>query len=215
MPLIRTDFSPLDHGFRFHNSFEFHFEFRLPFAGSIDLGSIAYGLCGGMCFVALDYFHAGTPVTPEMDVGAIDPELRRYLTERQVDSLSLPVIPKVIEWMLRSDEDVGRLTSWREFPKLYRRLNKGEPATLVLIRARGVEDPTQNHQVVAVGYDFDEHSRGLVVYVYDPNRPGQEPTLSMNLAHPSSGIDATQSTGEELRAFFVVDYEQQTPPQGL
>ena len=212
MALIRTNFSPQDHGFRFGNYFEFHFEFKLPFAGSIDLGSIAYGLCGGMCFAALDYFHEDRPVPQAARVEDIDSELRGYLTERQVDSLSLLVIPKVIEWMLRSDEDVGRLTSWREYPKLYRRLKKGEPATLVLIRASGVEDPTQNHQVVAVGYDFDETTRDLVVHIYDPNHPGEEPTLSMNLAHPSSGINPTQSTGEELRAFFVINHKLQTPP---
>jgi hypothetical protein len=212
MALVRTGFSALDHGFRFANRFEFSFELKLPFAGSIDLGSIVYGLCGGMCFAVLDYFRTGRPIPSQTSVEDIEPGLRSYLRERQLDSLSLPVIPKVIEWMMREDGDVGRLTASREFPKLYRRLNRGNPAVLALIRGRGVEDPTQNHQVVALGYDLDDTTRQLTVHLYDPNHPGHEPTLSMNLATPSRGIEAVQSTGEELRAFFVIAYGRQTPP---
>ena len=177
-----------------------------------------YGLCGGMCFAALDYFHAGKPVPDQITVPAIGTDLYRYLWDRQLDTLSLPVILRVIEWMLRDDGDVARLTARREFPKLYRRLDKGNPAVLALIRGRGVEDPTQNHQVVAVGYDFDETTRQLTVYLYDPNHPydpnypGQEPRLTMNLARPSRGIEAAQSTGEPLRGFFVIAYKPQTPP---
>jgi len=212
MALVRTDFSAQDDGFRFVNSFEFSFEFKLPFAGSIDLGHIVYGLCGGMCFAALDYFHAGNPVLAHTSVEDVEPELRNYLWERQLDSLSLPVIPRVIEWMLRDDRHVGRLTAGREFPKLRRRLDKGSPAVLALIRGHGVDDPTQNHQVVTIGYDFDETTRELTTYLYDPNHPGQEPSLTMNFARPSRGIDAAQSSEEPLRGFFVIAYKQQTPP---
>lgn len=212
MALVRTNFSAKDHGFQFINAFPFSVEFSLPFAGSIDLGHIVYGLCGGMCFSALDHFHTGKPVPAQTSVPDMGTDLHRYLWDRQLDSLSLPVIPKVIEWMLRDDGDVGRLTARREVPKLYRRLNKGNPAVLALIRGRGVEDPTQNHQVVAVGYDFDETTKQLTVDLYDPNHPGQEPRLTMNLARPSRGIEAAQSTGEPLRGFFVITYKPQTPP---
>jgi hypothetical protein len=212
MALVRTPFSAQNHGFRFANRFEFSFEFRLPFVGPIDLGNIVFGLCGGMCFAALDYFHTGRSVPPETSAELIEPELRSYLGQRQLDSLSLPVIPKVIEWMMRDDVEVGRLTASREFPKLYRRLNRGNPAVLALIRACGVEDPTQNHQVVALGYDLDDVTRQLTVHLYDPNHPGIEPTLSMDLARPSRGISVVQSTGEELRGFFVISYNPQAVP---
>ena len=212
MALVRTDFSAQHHGFGFVNHFKFSFEFKLPFAGSINLGHIVYGLCGGMCFAALDYFHAGKPLPTRTSVQEVQPDLRSYLWERQLDSLSLPVILKVIEWMLQDDGHVGRLTARREFPKLHRRLDKGNPAVLALIRGRGVQDPTQNHQVVAVGYDFDETTRHLTVYLYDPNHPGQEPTLSMNLTRPSRGIAAAQSSAEALRGFFVIAYKRQTLP---
>ena len=212
MARVNTAFASERHGFQFVNRFEFSLALQLPFVGSINLGSIVYGLCGGMCFAALDYFHLGRAVPTQSDVEQIDPELEGYLMRRQLDSMSLPVVPKVIEWMLRDDGDVGRLTSQREFPKLYRRINKGNPAVLCLVRGQGVEDPTQNHQVVAVGYDFDDVTRQLTVYLYDPNHPRHEPTLSMNLARPSSGIGATQSSEEPLRGFFVIDYQQQTPP---
>jgi len=210
--IVRTNFSAQHHGFGFANRFEFSFEFELPLAGPINLGRIVYGLCGGMCFAALDHFHAGIPVPTPTSVQEVAPELRSYLWQRQLDSLSLPVILKVIEGMLQDDGGLGRLTAQREFPKLHRRLSRGDPAVLCLIRAHGVEDPTQNHQVVALGYDLDETTRHLTVYLYDPNHPGQEPVLSVKLARPSRGIDATQSSGEPLRGFFVIDYQRQIPP---
>jgi hypothetical protein len=210
---IRTDFLPQDHGFRFINRFEFSFDFELPLAGTIDLGRIVYGLCGGMSFAALDYFHTGRSVPDQAAVPDEGSTLYRYLWDRQLDSLSLPVgVIKVLEWMLRDDESVGRLVARREFPKVRRRLDRGNPAVLALIRVHGIDDPTQNHQVVARAYDFDEATRQLKIYVYDPNHPGHEPWLSMNLARPSRGIDAVQSSGEPLRGFFVLDYKVQTPP---
>lgn len=211
MTLVRTDFSAQAHGFAFVNRFQFSFEFPLPFAGSINLGQIVYGLCGGMCFAALDYFHAARPVPAPVSVEDVGPDLRSYLWQRQLDSLSLPVILKVIEGMLQDHGNVGRLTAGREFPKLRRRLDRGNPAVLALIRGHGVENPTQNHQVVALGYDFEETTRNLTVHLYDPNHPGEEPALTMNLARPSRGIDAVQASGEPLRGFFVIGYERHTP----
>ena len=54
MALERTDFEVQKQGFRFWNYFDFSLKFELPLAGAIDLGKIIYGLCGGMCFAALD-----------------------------------------------------------------------------------------------------------------------------------------------------------------
>jgi hypothetical protein len=214
MKQIITDFTAQSDGFRFVNSFAFSREFKLPFlAHPIDLGHLAYGLCGGMSFAALDYFNAGNPVPKQGVVPNAGTALYQYLMNRQIDSLSLPVVPlKIIEWMLRPDPEVGSLTAQREFPKLRRRLDGNTPAVLALVRAQGIADPTQNHQVVARGYDFDETTKQVTIYLYDPNHPGQEPTLTMNFARPSQGINPTQSTGEPLRGFFVLDYDPRKPP---
>jgi hypothetical protein len=113
--------------------------------------------------------------------------------------------------MLREDKDIWQRIARSEFPKLRRRINKGNPAVLAMIRVGGIDDPTQNHQVVAHSYDFDETTKHLEINLYDPNHPGQEPRLSMNLTRPSSGINLTQSSGEPLRGFFVIKYKPETP----
>jgi hypothetical protein len=185
---------------------------KLPVIGRVASGSVAYGLCGGMCFAALDYYHAGRSVPGESDVDLIVPEVQNYLRRRQLDSLSLPVVARVIRWMMLDDRDVGRLTVTQQFPKLRARLERDDPAVLLLVRARGMEDPTRNHQVIAVGYQLDDTAGYLTIYVYDPNHPGMEPTISMTISQPDRGIHAEQSTGEELRAFFVNDYRPRVAP---
>ena len=128
-------------------------------------------------------------------------------------SLAVPVVPlKVMEWMLRDDDDVAQQTARREFSRVQSRITRGNPAVICLIRAGGVSNPTRNHQVVVVGYDLDEVTGQLTLFLYDPNHPGQETQITMH--RPEAGrrhVSATevalsQSTGEPLRAFFVLDY---------
>jgi hypothetical protein len=51
-----------------------------------------------------------------------------------------------------------------------------------------------------------------VVQLYDPNHPMTEPTLRMNFADPRLGINPSQSTGEALRGWFVIDYKPRPVP---
>jgi hypothetical protein len=208
---VLTTFLPREHGFHFVNRFDINFEFDLPLIGKIDLGDIVYGLCGGMCFAALDHYYAGKPVpayTNEQDIPAA---FHNYLMKRQLDSMMLPVVPKVIEWMLRGDDDLGLRMSRYEIPKIRRSLDSGKPVVLALIRVGGVNDPTKNHQVLVRGYDFDPQSKDLVFHLYDPNWPGQEPEIRLNLTKPSQGVQSLESTGEPLRGLFQINYRQEQP----
>jgi len=210
VPVSRTVFSPRVHGFRFENAFQFSFEFVVPLVGRIDLGRIMYGLCGGMCFAALDYTYADRPVPSGAAAPTPGTDLYAYLWQRQLDSLWGPVVPlKVIAWMLRTNRAVSLLTA-NEFPQVRARIDRGTPAVLCLIRARGLRDPTQNHQVLATGYRLDPATNQVTIDIYDPNHPGQDSTLTMNLSDPSGGIDLVQSTGEPIRGFFVIKYEPQS-----
>jgi hypothetical protein len=212
MASFSTNFHPLEQGFHFTNSFEFNFKLGLPLANPIHLKDIFYGLCGGMCFTALDYFNAGLPIPSFTEVDRLPPELLSYLHRRQLDSLNLPVIPKVIEWMLRSDLDVSRLTACSEVPKLRIRLKDGQPVVLGLIRVHTGKSPTENHQVLATGYDIEDQTNALTIHLYDPNHPAEEPTLLLDISQPSQGLSIRQSTGEALRAFFVINYKERKPP---
>jgi hypothetical protein len=212
MTVQMTNFTVEDHGFRFSNSFTFSLEFDIPLVGKVDLKDVVLGFCGGMCFGALDYFHAGVQIPAQTTVPEEGTPLFRYLWDRQLDSLAIPAgVLKVFEWMIREDADIWRRTAWREFPKLRLRIDRGDPAVLVLIRESGLLDPTQNHQVVALGYDYEEATKDLEIFIYDPNHKLQNPSLTMNLTNPSSGISIQQSTGEPLRAFYVLKYKSQSP----
>ncbi len=212
----RTPFTPQQNGFKFVNRFDFpdFFQFKLPFIRftSISLGEMVYGLCGGMCFTALDYFHSGKPLPAFTDVDDINLKLFFYLWERQLSSLSSDVVHRVLKWIVMDDNNMARTVNQWEIPKLRTQIDLSKPAVLALIRTKAITDITKNHQVIASGYDFEPATKDMKVYLYDPNHPGKEPTLSMNLSKPSQGIGLSQSTREPIRGFFLLDYEPQLPP---
>jgi len=213
MSRASTAFSPSTHGFRFTNRFDYSFDFELPLVGKVDLGELVLGLCGGMCFVALDYFYAGGSIPSGTRGPAKGTQLRRHLEARQLESLAPPAgILKVLNWMVLPDGEVARLTAGRESRKLRTRIDRGEPVVLALIREGRVGNPTKNHQVVATAYQFDEQMRQLKIDLYDPNHPGRAPNLAFDLSNPALGIAAKQSSGEALRGFFVIHYQRRTPP---
>jgi hypothetical protein len=215
MAPITTAFDPLRHGFRFVNAFQFPYLFNisLPLLGPRGIGDVMVGLCGGMCSAALDYFNDGITPVEERDVEKIPLSLFRYLWERQLDTLTTPVMEKLITWSLLSTRALAKKTAEDEIPRLRSELDAGRPVILGLMRSRGLLSLTQNHQVLATGYEFNPASQEMSVQLYDPNHPGRKPELTMNLAGPWRGIKLEQSTGEELRGFFVINYVRKSPPR--
>jgi hypothetical protein len=209
-----TNFSPKTHGFRFANSFDFPYLFNisLPLLGSRGIGDVVYGLCGGMCSAALDYFNASKGVPTVTSVENINLRLFRHLWTRQLDTLGMQVLEKLLTWAILDTRILARFVERDEIPKLRQRLDSGSPAILVLMRARGLLSLTQNHQVLAIGYTYDPATKDMTINLYDPNHPRKEPTLNLNLRSPWSGLKLSQSTGEPLRAFFVIDYNPLPPP---
>lgn len=208
MASVKTAFVPNKHGFKFKNQFTFTLEYTLPLIGEIDLEDLMIGLCGGMCFTALDYFHSGIPIPSRQTVPSTGTELRKRLIRKQVQSLIPPDgIIKVLTWTVKDDSYVWRYTVGREFRKLRTRLNKREPAVLALIRVGRGEDPRKNHQVVAHSYHYHEQSGRVRIGIYDPNHPNEQSWLSLNVASPRTGINAKQSNDEPFRGFFVIDYK--------
>ncbi len=216
MVKAQTGFKPLEHGFRFVNYFEFRFpiKYALPFTGNVDLNDIVFGLCGGMCFSALDYFY--TNQTPPIDEhpDKINGKLFTYLCQRQLDSLSIQVVLKILDWMLNEDRVIASRMTRYEIPKLLRMLDKGQPAVLCLIRVQGLNNPTRNHQVIATGYEVDLATGDLIISLYDPNYPGRETTLLVRQSKGVEGRILEQSSGEQNRGFFIIPYKvRRTPPK--
>jgi len=215
MALVSTKFSYQKNGFRFINRFELSLpiKFQLPFGASVDLNKVVFGLCGGMCFSALDYFNLGDLPPQTEQVKQIDFRLLTYLCERQLDSLKISTLLKVFEWMLMEDRTLAARLSRYEIPKLRRSLDKGEPVVLALIRVQNLDDPTRNHQVLATGYEVDPTAKKYTISLYDPNHPGKDVSISVDLSDPKSGMQIKQSTGEFLRGFFIIPYTaSRTPP---
>jgi hypothetical protein len=198
VPIYDTWFDPNRHGFAFANLFDFRLAFDVPWLGAIDLGSIVYGLCGGMCFAALDYWHAGIPVPTDANVRDLG-RLYPWIWRRQIDSLTLPTGPlRVFQSMMRSDADLAGLATGREHHRLMRRLARAEPAVLLLVRGAGMADPTINHQVVAVR--AEQRADATTLWLYDPNYPAEHPTMTID------GSGCVHSTGERDRGYYVLDY---------
>jgi hypothetical protein len=217
MQNVMTTFSPQLNGLKFINRFEIpdFLKLNLPlFPNSpLHITDIVYGLCGGMCFTALDYFNVGKAVPAYTDINDISLGLFYYLWKRQLASLDHKVIEKLFVWMLLDDLGVARNVAADEVPALRAKLDKKTPVPLVLVRVRGISDPTHNHQVLAVGYDFDPDSQQMTIYLYDPNHPGINPEIYLNLKDPDHGIAISQSTAEPLRGFFLItSYRKTTPP---
>jgi hypothetical protein len=212
---VRTPFEPQVNGFKFINYFQLppSISLNIPFVhiSSVSLPNLVYGLCGGMCFSALDYFHAGKAIPGDENIPASGSPIYNYLLGRQLNSLDQGTLEKVIFWMLSSNEDLDERIAGGEIGTLRASLDGGNPAVLVLIRAQGLTDPSHNHQVTAIGYDFDSDTEAMTIYLYDPNHPGEQPTLNLNLANPAAGINLVQSTGEPLRGFFVNNYQAHVP----
>ncbi len=215
MVSVKSPFDPRINGFKFINYFQLPSSIGLNISfvhiTSVSLPNLVYGLCGGMCFSALDYFYAGKGIPGDGNIPASGSPIYNYLLSRQLTSLDHGTIEKVIFWMLSSDEDLAERMVGGEIPALRASLDGGSPAVLVLIRARGLTDPSHNHQVTAIGYDFDPASKAMTIYLYDPNHPGEEPSLTLNLANPATSLGLVQSTGEPLRGFFVNNYQAKVP----
>lgn len=200
---IITSFKPTAHGFHFNNSFTIN-----PAVLGLDLGTWPMGLCGGMCAAALSRYTQNQQIPANSRAPRQRTSLYGELLKRQLKSTPPSVLAKVYDWQSAPDEaqlhrkpSVASRTK-QEWWKLKDRLDQGLPAIIVLIRAVGyLANPGDNHQVLAIGYDYNPTSKDLRLQVYDPNDHDQTNTLSMNLGRQR--LDAQDSTGQRLRGFFV------------
>jgi hypothetical protein len=212
MAFISTKFDPLVHGFKFVNRFDFPdlFKSTLTFFPHKGIGDILYGLCGGMCFAAIDYFQAGKPVIPEKNEELIPLYLFEFLWERQTDTLTWPVIERLVAWSIYSSTQMAKLMAKDEIPAVMKSIDAGSPCVLLVMRSQGFQ-LTQNHQVVATAYELNPDTKDLAIQLYDPNHPGETPCLTMSLAKPGQVTRLSQSTSEPLRGFFKLDYVRADP----
>src|SRR6266516_274997 len=143
-----AQFLPSLNGFAFTNAWpsEPAVVLHTPF-GEIHIGNAAGGLCGGMVFAALDYWHAAI-VPPTVQPGPSEP-LYGYIVRRLIESWHLPVgITQYYQWMNLPDGDTGfdvlgrhvvidRGLAWRtiqvQWPQIKADLDAGTPVPLGVV----------------------------------------------------------------------------------
>ncbi|MBE0698248.1 MAG: peptidoglycan DD-metalloendopeptidase family protein, partial [Anaerolineaceae bacterium] len=152
-----------------------------------------------------DYFYANQKMPQYAKPDEIEFPLLSYLCERQVDSLTIPVLIKIIDWMSHGNDELAQRMLRYEIPALRRSLEKGEPAVLCLIRAQPGGNLTHNHQVVATGFELDSEPGSIIFTLYVPNHPQTSPTITASLSR--TGFSISQSSGEALRGFFRMPYK--------
>jgi hypothetical protein len=218
-------------GFAFVNSWPSQpaVELRTTF-GLIAVGDASAGLCGGMVFAALDYWHAGA-VASTAQPSREDP-LYRYIVRRLVESWHVPAgVAQYYQWMNLPDADAGftafghriiveRGLAWRtiavQLPAVRADLDKGLPVPLGVVTAASTNpaDLAHNHQVLAYRYELADDV--VTLWVYDPNR-GQRDDVSLRftVAKPTKPTTFDHDLGLDVpvRGFFRTAYTPIAPPR--
>jgi hypothetical protein len=185
-----------------------------------------YGLCGGLAYAALDYWHAKVPLPRGSDRNdepmrfTAGGPVRDLLWSRLLDSLgSGGVLSRTLEWMLRLHVLPGltggarwlRAQTEQEWTRLKSHLDNGEPWPIALVgRTLSIWD---QHQVLAYGYEIAGGNINLLVY--DSNAPHPEGTMEDTVLtlefRPTnaliSGPSLTSGIGE-VEGFFCSNYRQ-------
>jgi hypothetical protein len=238
-------FSPKANGFKFSNSFSSSPLFTIPLPppfGQIGIGDASNGVCGGMVFAVRDYWQIHQAPPPSIVSPMPDSVLYNFIVQRLFDSFGLPWPPTtpitfppgasaITYWNLMQpslpDHEVtielqGHGRAWRmikeEWPKIKSDIDKGNPSPigLVLWKSMNPSDMKHHHQVLGYGYQLNGND--LKIHVYDPNSPGDDIMISLNISDPIHTTNVSYSralaAGEKIWSFFRInDYFFRNPPQ--
>ena len=205
MPM--TQFSPRRHGFHFPNDFV-NPVVTIPGVGTVTTS----GLCGGMTFSSLDYFHASMPVPTHVpgDFPASStvppPGTRLYqqIYDRQLntfDPVANPDIVKFVTMRLPFGRTAYQASVQDEWPRVTAAIDGGRPGALGLLADSA--NPADSHQVVVIGYEPSPRQ----LHISDSNHPDVLVTLTLDDA--AGRLHA--STGEDWIGFFLQTYTQAAP----
>lgn len=227
-PRVMTRFDPVKHGYKFANNFTVQTQiagFNGPTFG---------GLCGGMVYSALDYFHAGIAIPQQNFMPAEGMPLQSYIWQRQQQS-AFPNADKWIEygtnlWGSRNRDffNWGLQLGSGRLGELMSKIDRGEPVPLGL-QACGNDcrcpdgDCPGSHQVLAIGYEMGRYKgdlganiEDLSIFVYDPNYPGRTMTLRPDVNGAMYLYREEGPTGVgtcRWRAYFTdMKYTRANPP---
>ena len=199
MKILKTDFDPLEHGYKFINRFDLN-----QMLSFIKLKKHLFlGLCGGMVYTVLDLFYSKLPRPDYAIVENLPRSFLDYLWSRQTDSVSVITISRLILKGLSSDKKNIIETLNIEIPLIIEGISLNHPVPVVIIRNNFFKNPTDNHQVLISGMEIDGPITRF--FCYDPNHPLSVPEITID--RTSGKENLTQSSGEDLRGLFVNKYK--------
>jgi len=227
---VPPTFMPSANGFAFTNSWPSAPAVTVPTPfGPIGIGNADAGLCGGMVFAALDYWHAGEiPPTAQPAPGT---SLYQFIVRRLIDSWHLPAgVAEYYQWMNLPDGDIGidifgftlvveRGIAWRtieqQWPQIKARIDGGIPAALgvVTVASASPAELGHNHQVLAYGYSIS--GTEVSVAVYDPNSGQDNATrIWFDASDPTQATTFSHNLNLSgpVRGFFLTAYSPASPP---
>jgi len=228
-----TCFTPSEHGWKFDNGFDYHPIIRILGADFYLNQSVGRGLCGGMCFSALDRYYRGEPIPNITSTPTIEDGLGRYITNRQQTSVKSGVVAaKVLDWILRPDQanppfgrhSVGYYTK-QQIARMKTKIKEGKPVTLVLVRGKGASELNaviSSHQVVAYKYEDNHTNKVIRIWIYDPNDSEESEFGDENrIIKVKYGFDRNKiivtydgpGPDHEERGFFINDYDKTESPE--
>jgi hypothetical protein len=197
--------------------------------GKIGIGNAAAGLCGGMVFAALDYWHARlTPPVQRPEPGS---PLYRFLVRRLIKSWHIPGgVARYYGWMnlpdgdshldllgrrLLSERGISSRTVAAQWPRLRASLDRGTPAALGLVAVASTNPARlrHNHQALAFGYTIAGSE--VTVRVYDPNSgpdDGVGIRFDTSSPVPARPLRHNLKLDWPVRGFFVTQYSPVVPP---
>lgn len=226
-------FIPSVDGFAFDNSWPPGPALTLPAPlPGVGIGNAARGLCGGMVFAALDYWHADR--RPPSGRPAAGTPLYRFIVRRLIESWRIPAgVAAYYRWMMWPDGDRAVLLHGRrvgtqrglaprtiadEWPRIRARLDAGQPVPLGVVTVAGPNPLLlgHNHQVLACAYR--QHGSVVTMQVYDPNS-GQRDDVFIRFDAARAAARATEfahnvNIGWPVRGFFGTRYSPARPPPG-
>ena len=182
-----------------------------------------YGLCGGMAFSSLDYWHKGWVVPrgngkgdQPQDGTPLGTELREYIWNRLLQSVK-DYIWTFLGWMaiLHFDPSGGgilRDKTEEQLVTLRSVIKSSTPVTVGLIGTTW--NPLDNHQILIYGFE-DHLDNTTTLFAYDNNLPGVETTITLDFSQ--STLVAVESDFQAkrgpLRGLFCTTYTPSTPPR--
>jgi hypothetical protein len=178
--------------------------------GRVGIGDSAAGLCGGMVFAALDFWHRrARPPAALPEPGS---PLHRFVVRRLIASWHIPSgVARYYRWMTRPDREVARRTIAAAWPRVKASLDDGIPAPLGLVTVASANPARLRHNHQALAYAYERSGREVILRVYDPNSgPADDVGIRFDLG--SGAFAHNLNLGWPVRGFFLVAYSPAAPP---